>query len=184
MAFEVEQKYAVADHADVGRRLDALGATFVQQTSQVDTYFAHPERDFAKTDEALRIRRVDQQNCITYKGPKIDATTKTRREVELCVTPGDQGARQATELLTALGFSAVAEVSKARSVYRLEHAGGAVEVALDNVEGVGTFVELEIVVGDDDPLEQAQKAITAAAAELHLTQVQRSSYLELLLQQP
>jgi len=78
MQFEVEQKFPVADLADVENRLAALGATFVDEVVQVDRYFAHPSRDFAKTDEAIRIRQVGDANFITYNGPKIDTTTKTR----------------------------------------------------------------------------------------------------------
>ena len=53
-----------------------------EPAEQVDTYFSHPARDFAATDEALRIRSIDQENFVTYKGPKLDATTKTRREID------------------------------------------------------------------------------------------------------
>ena len=53
--YEVEVKVA-ADHAAVRERLpdeaEALGTV-----EQVDTYFDAPHRDFAATDEALRLRR-------------------------------------------------------------------------------------------------------------------------------
>ena len=70
-----------------------LGATIEPPVVQVDQYFAHPARDFAQTDEALRLRRVGKQNFITYKGSKIDATTKTRREIELPLAPGEEARR-------------------------------------------------------------------------------------------
>ena len=82
MPIEVEQKFPVADRAALDRQLAALGFVPRDAELQVDQYFAHPARDFARTDEALRIRRVGQFNYITYKGPKLDATTKTRREIE------------------------------------------------------------------------------------------------------
>ena len=83
MKLEVEQKFAVPDLGQLQTRLLELGAKAGEPQLQVDQYFAHPARDFAQTDEALRIRRIGQSNFVTYKGPKIDATTKTRRELEL-----------------------------------------------------------------------------------------------------
>lgn len=54
--FEVEQKFPLADVAAVERRLAELGAQAGGTVEQVDRYFNHPVRDFAQTDEALRLR--------------------------------------------------------------------------------------------------------------------------------
>jgi len=104
MKYEVEQKFPVADLADVQARLTDLGAAISSPHEEWDLYFVHPVRDFAQTDEALRIRRKKDFYAITYKGPKIDQTTKTRREIELPLGDSEQAARQWVELLIALGF--------------------------------------------------------------------------------
>src|SRR3990172_6366392 len=90
MRYEVEQKFAVADVAALEAKLSALGSAPAGPQSEIDHYYAHPARDFVETDEALRIRRGDRQNAVTYKGPKVDATTKTRREIELVFPPGEE----------------------------------------------------------------------------------------------
>ena len=95
MPIEVEQKYRLADRASFEARLAALHPSPARTVSQVDRYFAHPGRDFARTDEALRLRRVGELNYITYKGPKLDATTKTRREVEIPLADGEAAAAEA-----------------------------------------------------------------------------------------
>lgn len=182
MRYEVEQKYRVTDHSDVRRAAAELGATFVETAQQVDAYYAHPSRDFAATDEALRIRRVNEKNIITYKGPKIDVTTKTRREIELDIAQGEQGAVQANQLLESLSFRLGATVTKERKFFRLQRDGYAIELALDEVEGLGSFVELEVVADCDAEIEPAQRAIAAVAAELGLKDIERRSYLELLLE--
>ena len=66
-------------------------------------------RDFAQTDEALRIRQVSGANQITYKGPKIDEATKTRREIEIPLAPGTDLVTKYQELLEAIGFRWAAE---------------------------------------------------------------------------
>ncbi len=88
MPIEVEVKFPVPDLAAVQSQLEGLGATPSQAVEEIDVYYRHPARDFAATDEALRIRRVGPANRITYKGPKVDPTTKTRQEIEL--GPPDQ----------------------------------------------------------------------------------------------
>src|SRR6188472_3846060 len=131
---EVEQKFRVADLTAFAARLAERGVTFGEPQLQVDSYFNHPSRDFSQTDEALRIRQVGASNYVTYKGPKLDATTKTRREIELPISPGEPAAAQFGELLVALGFRPVAAVRKLRRKATLSHAGRQIEVVLDDVE--------------------------------------------------
>ncbi|MBC8870609.1 MAG: class IV adenylate cyclase [Planctomycetes bacterium] len=180
MQFEVEQKFPVADLADIEYRLSVLGATFVDEVVQVDRYFAHPSRDFAKTDEAIRIRQVGDANFITYKGPKIDTTTKTRKEIELPLHDGQRQAEQWGSLLGALGFAPVAVVRKRRRNAHIAWQDAEIEVALDQVGDLGDFVELELNA-DEESLDVAKPKIQSLADELGLTGSEQLSYLELLL---
>ena len=177
---EVEQKYRVSVFAALEAKLRQLGATFAEPVEQVDTYFAHPAKDFDTTDEALRIRQIGETNFITYKGPKIDATTKTRREIELPLATGTSQAEQWKELLQALAFKPVAAVRKIRRQAVLVHGEWQFTIALDEVEQVGTFVELELTA-DQSQLDAARNQLQTLAAELQLDQVERTSYLGLLL---
>ena len=54
------------------------------------------------------------------------------------------------------------------------------EASLDEVEGVGTFVEFELVV-EESGVEEAKACIQSLAQSFGLTQGERRSYLELLL---
>ncbi len=180
MPLEVEQKFPVSDLAALEARLVALGATVGEDHEQVDRYYRHPMRDFARTDEALRLRRVGDLNYITYKGPKLDRTTKTRREIEISLPAGESGAAQAAELLTALSFEPVLEVRKHRRQLSLTWKGTPVEIALDRVAEVGQFVELELIA-EDSSLQLAQETIAALSAELGLIASERRSYLEMLI---
>ena len=124
--YEVELKYRVADGRAIEDRLAGLDACWHGTTEQVDRYFNHPSRDFAVTDEALRLRSTAAGVAITWKGPRLDATAKTRREIELplasaavLATAEASSAIPATldrwtELLEALGFRRVREVVKRR----------------------------------------------------------------------
>ncbi len=181
-SYEVEQKFPVEDLAGVAERMGALGATVGEPQVEVDLYFAHPARDFAETDEALRIRRKGQKHFITYKGPKIDRTTKTRREIDLPL-PAEAGTFDAWRgILEALGFSPVAEVRKSRRKAHIAWQDRNVECSLDEVDRLGTFVELELIA-DAEQLDTARACIGSLAEELGLSGSERRSYLELLLEQ-
>jgi adenylate cyclase class 2 len=177
---EVEVKYRLADRAAVVATLAAWGATADPDRTDVDQYFNAPDRDFSLTDEAFRLRRIGPRNALTYKGPKRDAATKTRTEVEVPLADGDGPAADAHRMLVRLGYRPVAVVRKVRRVYHFARGGFAVEACLDEVESAGPFVELEIVA-DESRFEEAKAAVLAAAADLGLTQPERRSYLELLL---
>ncbi len=68
-AWEVEQKFRLSELESLRRRLLEMGAIAKETEDQVDTYLRHPCRDFRATDEALRIRRIQGNALVTYKGP-------------------------------------------------------------------------------------------------------------------
>jgi adenylate cyclase class 2 len=177
---EVEVKFRAADWDRVRAKLAEWGGRADPPREDTDHYFNAPDRDFARTDEAVRLRRIGPANFITYKGPKRDAETKTRTEVELRLADGTEAATTAVRLLTGLGYRPVAVVSKARQVYHLTRDGFELEVCLDDVGAVGRFVELEIQA-EESQYEAAKAAVLAVAAELGLTDQERRSYLQLLL---
>jgi adenylate cyclase, class 2 len=180
--FEVELKFPIADADEMTLQLLARGAHRGGVVKQSDLYFQHPCRDFRQTHEALRLRKTDDGLRITYKGPIIDARTKMRRELELPVGRDTSEFEQFRELLTVLGFEPVRGVEKTRAVYDLMWEGRPLELAVDAVEGLGTFLEIESMAHDSDR-DAARDAILRLAENLGLKNPERHSYLQLLIQQ-
>lgn len=197
--YEVEQKYPVADVAALEARLAGAGAGWHGVVEQVDRYFSHPSRDFADTDEALRLRSTAAGVVITWKGPRLDAAAKTRREIELplaeAAVPATASAEAAvpaspqatldrwTDLLEALGFRRVREVAKRRRLATVAWDGAAVEVAVDHVAGLGDFVEFELQA-DAAGIALAAARVESLARHLGCTRPEPRSYLEMLLTRP
>lgn len=171
--FEVEAKARLSDLVEARRRAAALGGERLGREEQRDTYFAHPQRDFAATDEAVRVRESWGRGELTYKGPKVDARTKTREEVTVRVEPPGEAAR----ILERLGFRPVAAVLKWRETWKVRGC----EVALDEVENVGTFVEVEAHAATAAEVPAKRDTVLALLAELGGTESLRTSYLEMLL---
>ena len=174
--FEVECKVR-AHHDSVRSRLERLGCERIESVTQEDTYYDAPDRDFAETDEALRVReeRAGEatETLLTYKGPLVDTESKTREEAETAVTDPDA----IRSILGGLGYEPAATVEKERDRYSLD----GVTVTLDSVEGLGEFVEAELETETD--VEAARERVQAVLERLGLDPDEgiRTSYLGLLL---
>lgn len=177
---EVEMKFQVADVATLTTRLTELGARKKEDRREADQYFNAPDRDFARTDEALRLRRIGSSNFITYKGPKRDAQTKTRTEIELRLPDGPEAATDMARLLTHLGYRPVTVVHKNRQIYHLQREGYLLEICLDDLEDLGQFVEIEVKAAEEQ-IDSARQAVMRLASQLGLKESERRSYLEMLL---
>jgi adenylate cyclase, class 2 len=182
MSFEVEVKYRSVDHDHLSRLLAGRGARRGDTEHQVDLYLSHPSRDFAQTREALRLRRIGEQNRITYKGPRFPGPTKTREEIELPFEAGEAAFGDLARLFDNLGFRPVAAVRKRRTTFHLPGPPVDIEVTLDCVEGLGDFAEIEAIAPDEAALPAAQAAVLALAGELGLEQVEPRSYLRMILE--
>ena len=183
MGYEVEVKFRVGDPHALAGRLRESGATGGELREHSDLYLAHPARDFARTDEALRLRRVGTQNRITYKGPKQPGPTKTREEIEIPFADGAETLDAMATLLQRLGFLPVAVVAKTRREYTLSRDGRELVVAIDDAGALGTFAEVEALAAGEADLPSAQASVTALAAELGLRDVEPRSYLRMTLEQ-
>lgn len=143
----------------------------IGEKRQVDTYYQHPCRDFAETDEALRIREVDGDRILTYKGPKIDPESKSRVEIETPV--GEEGGA----VLKALGFEPLPPVIKTREKYGID----GFTATVDAVEGLPLYVEME-TEGPESRMEELRDEIRSLLTEMGAKRFERRSYLELLLE--
>ena len=174
---EVEVKAKIDSFEDMEKRLNELGAEKTKMEFQEDIYFNSPVVDFAKTDEALRIRTTrhdnDENIFITYKGPKIDKNSKTRKEIEMRI----EESHKCSEIFEAIGFEKVRAVRKNRQYYTYENF----EISLDDIEGLDPYMEIEIALEDGSDYNDAQNSIFELFEKLGITEgFERTSYLELL----
>lgn len=166
----IEVEVKARAQKDTQEKIAALGAKLLKVENHHDFYFNSPWRDFKVSDEALRIRIKEEGARLTYKGPKLDHETKSRLEWTVKI----DDPLQMEQILLSLGFELSAEVCKRRTKYSL----GDIVIALDEVEGLGSFLEAE-AVGDVD-WEMQRKKVLSLLARLGLGESIRSSYLELL----
>ncbi|MDI6730089.1 MAG: class IV adenylate cyclase [Candidatus Altarchaeum sp.] len=163
---EVEVKAKIKNPEKFEKKLTEINAKILKREIQEDVYFNHPCRDFAKTDEALRIRKIGNETFLTYKGKRLDAETKTREEIEI------KCGEEISEILTRLGFKVGANVKKSRIEYLFEN----LHICVDDVEQLGNFVEIEgKELKDKSKIFEILKIF-----EIEKSETLTKSYLELL----
>jgi adenylate cyclase class 2 len=170
---EVELKVRIPSLDPVRERIVAKNAELRGRMHEHDIYYNAPHRDFAQTDEAVRVRYTDGKAVVTYKGPKLRKFgLKAREELNFAVESGETF----ETMLARLGFTKTTEVNKWRENYRL----GDASIALDTVDELGTFAEIEIIVKDesDNPTGIIEKIAQEIGAD---GQPILESYLELVL---
>jgi len=178
---EVELKYPVESLTGIKSRFQAIGAVAHLVNVQSDEYLNDPIRDFAKQDKALRIRSSDGRYYLTFKGPRLDPIAKIRLELEIPLD-SQASAGMMSLMFQQIGFDSVANVVKRRETMSVNWAGDCIEICLDEVEEVGTFVELELVVEEENEKELAKQKLISLAEQVGLSDSIHTSYLELLLQ--
>ncbi len=138
---ERERKYRL-DGSDLRRLAGTLDdeATLDRREIQETVHF----RDATGRLDGLnlRVRTIGAQQELTVKGPRLESgRTKVREEHTLIVT-GDLA-----PLFAALGLQPAERYRKRTAIYRLYGA----LVSLDEVDGVGSFCEIE--AADDATIE-------------------------------
>jgi len=129
----------------------------VYEDKQNDHYYTPKHRDFRDKkpiEEWLRLRDSNGKFSITYKNWHRDENRKTVHCDEYETTIGD--IKQLENILKVLDFETVVKVQKNRKAYMYNDY----EIALDEVENLGDFVEIEYKGKEDgDPKEIIQGMI-------------------------
>ncbi|AEH07228.1 class IV adenylate cyclase [Methanothermococcus okinawensis] len=167
------------------RKLEDLGFKRIIKKEETDIYYNGIDRDFRKTDEALRIRKsvnmdgIDNMDIkyvryyLTYKGPKMDNISKTREELEVQVSDGET----TKKILEKLGFKPVKPIVKIREIYKRDD----IEISIDEVKDVGNYVEFEKIVEFTSEKENAINELINLMKSLNISKDKliKTSYLEL-----
>lgn len=142
MARNIELKAVVHDMDGLRRRAEAMSDTPCQVIEQEDTFYYTPRG-------RLKLRRlgVDYGQLVYYL--REDSHGPKHSEYSLFET--DQPEQLRTILAAAYGVRGV--VSKVRSLYLV----GQTRIHLDEVQGLGQFMELEVVMQPEQSDAQGER---------------------------
>ena len=144
---EVEIKLRVEDTGKVIEQLEAQGCVFEPPISQEDDIFiplSEPTVPVGLGVNVLRIRRQGGKNLFTLKqGQEL---AKIERELEI------SDPETLEQIILMLGFKKIVQINKTRRKCKM----GDLEICVDDVEGLGSFVEVEKITAEEPQKVQAE----------------------------
>ena len=157
---EIESKFKLSANMTRDKLIATLESQFVTPISikhQIDTVFLLPEQVDAPIVPGSKIMRVRdvlnpetgelQRSLMTLK---VEGQTKlVSDEYEFAVDDGNV----ARQMLTALGWQEVVTVDKVRLESKTENY----TICIDEVAGLGLFIELEVLTEDSADVKNIQQ---------------------------
>jgi len=142
---EIEVKAVVRDKDQLIAKLTQLGVALGESVVQDDIVFAEDVASFTKfipNANFLRLRTQGGQTILTYKRSEANELSSTEHETVIS-NPDEM-----TAIIQQLGFMEAVRVNKTRRRGRYRDF----EICLDEVGGLGIFIELEKLVDNGDVL--------------------------------
>jgi predicted adenylyl cyclase CyaB len=163
----IEIKARARNFAEIRRRAEAWSDVPARTLSQEDTFFNTPQGRLK-----LRLLANDQGELIYYTRP--DREGPKRSDYHIFRTPDPENLKRVLEL--AYGIRGV--VRKTRYLYLM----GQTRVHLDDVEGLGQFMELEVIMqdGQSDAEGQAIAEDLMARLGVESRDLVEGAYMDLL----
>jgi adenylate cyclase, class 2 len=153
---EIEIKLKAKDLGEVEKRLIEKGCVLSESIFQHDTIYsrAGSNQEYASAKEGdiiMRIRRMKDYAQFNLKQQKSSEMDNLEYETKV------EDPEAINQILNALGYVPTIEVKKMRRKGKM----GEFEVCLDQVEQLGTFVELEKLTDDKaDPAAVREELFT------------------------
>ncbi len=170
MPINIELKARVRDWATQTRLAEAIADGAAERLEQVDSFF-HAAQGRLK----LRQFGAGPGELIAYqRDDRADAKSSSYLRVAIEDPPA-----LCQTLALALGIRGV--VKKTRWVYLV----GQTRIHLDNIEGLGEFLELEVVLSPNQPPEEGQRIATELKERLGIMdeELVAGAYVDLIMSQ-
>jgi len=167
MPSNIEIKARVRNFDEIRRRAEDLSDAPLEAISQEDTFFNTPQGRLK-----LRLLSEDRGQLIYYTRPDQEGPKRSDYHISHTSDPGN------LKRVLALAYGVRGMVRKTRYLYLV----GQTRLHLDDVEGLGQFLELEVVMreGQSDAEGQAIAEGLMASLGVERTDLLEGAYMDLL----
>ena len=167
MAANIEIKARITDFDDFKKRVESISESPPELIMQEDVFFRS-----AHGRLKLRIFNPERGQLIYYQRPDRTGPKLSQYEISETLEPKEMR----TVLEKALGIRGI--VRKQRWLYRV----GNTRIHLDEVEGLGSFMELEVVLSRGQNKEEGEQTAVELMARLGIADqyLIEGAYLDLL----
>jgi len=132
---ENEVKFKVKDIKKMRSLLIKLGAKPYPKTKETDYSFDTPDGFLSRQGKLLRLRKIQRQAVLTFKGPRVAARFKKREEINIKL----DNFKSAKNFLCQIGFVECFNKEKIRQSFRY----GNIEITFDKLPFIGYYLEIE-----------------------------------------
>ena len=167
MPTNVEIKAAVSDLPALRKRIEAISDTPAEVIDQEDTFFAVPRGRLK-----LRVLSPNSGELIFYERSDTLDPKPSHYLISRTSDPSSLGA------LLAKSLGIIGAVRKRRTLYIL----GSTRVHLDEVDGLGTYMELEVVLAEGDFARDGEKTARRIMGALGIdrSDLVKGAYIDLI----
>lgn len=152
---EIEVKFKIEDSEPIKAKINKLAATYRGRCFQVDRWMDTEDDQLKKRGWGLRLREENGRATFTFKGELIEGERfREQKEIEVEV----KDCKKMRKILEGLGYKERYILRKEREKWEKED----LEIVLDRVENLGTFLELE---GNKKRIEEAIRNLGLKKAE-------------------
>ncbi len=155
---EIEVKYQLEDRNKFLRKLEGFGCEISEVHHQKDTIYVSNVNHIENTPGSIFLRVRKDDDKIELNAKKHEKVMQARTEVEF----GVSSYSDANRFLELIGFQKWVEVSKKRVHTFYKDCN----ICIDEVDTLGSFVELEYMVDDKEGEEKVLEKIEKIAKEI------------------
>lgn len=151
---EIELKFKVDNLDKIVSYLESTGCKISDTTVQNDSIFVEDLNDVESTEGSvwLRIRKTNDKIEMNYK--RQSSQKMESEEIEFEVNSYEK----VNDFLKALGFKQWVEVNKKRRHTKYKDCN----VCIDQVEKLGDFIELELLIENNDDVDYEEYLLNLA----------------------
>ena len=180
---ELEESFILKnDDRELLRKIDEKGYKFLEQIVEEDTYFTDKAMSFVKERVCLRTRKTNDNRLeLTFK-PRTDSLTEQYGKKEINIELKIEDYQDIKFMLNSLGFDEYVSFKKDRTVYTKRINGFQHNIMIDKIEGVGSFVELEILANNEEEKEQLHDELDRFVEEFecHKLEEKKAPYRDIV----
>ena len=148
---ELEASYHLNnDYSEILDKIKKEDFKLISEVTEEDTYYTDKDLIFVNNRICLRTRKINEDYLeLTYKPKSDDLTEKYgKKEVNIKIDAKDYS--DIKYVLTELGYLEYVSLKKHRKTYSKEINNVEYNIMIDKIDGVGNFIELEILVDTEE----------------------------------
>lgn len=178
MSLEIEKKAWIESAEETEKKVSSL-MEFLKDDEKHDVYYFSGDKkniDY-RNDPIFRIRKNKSGIFVTFKKRELSGQTEINKETEFEIINPDK----MHELFIYMGYEILVEKHKLSRVYKYKDAN----VEINTVRDLGSFIEVEVVCGDESGKQHAIDLIDEVFEILKIdkNKIEDRLYIDMLLEQ-